>query len=82
MTFYNFIETERNKLASKIKREVVKVRRQLALQKGEKLLSDDEINRSAIDETASEGEGGGDKGVTTGGESSPERAMVSEQRNF
>ena len=45
---------EHSKLASRIKREVVKVRRQLALQKGEKLLSDDELNQTV--DTASEAE--------------------------
>lgn len=35
---------ERNKLASKVKREIIKVRRQMALQQGERLLSDDDLN--------------------------------------
>ena len=38
------IFVERNKLASKVKREIIKVRRQMALQQGERLLSDDDLN--------------------------------------
>ena len=38
------VVVERNKLASKVKREIIKVRRQMALQQGERLLSDDELN--------------------------------------
>ena len=65
-------------MATKLKREIVKVRRQLALQKGERLFSDDDDVMSpatANESTASEAE---DKSQDddAGDESSPERQVV------
>ena len=69
--------SERNKVATKMKREVVKVRRQLALQKGERLLSDDDDDvmspATAAESTASEAE----EKSPDEHEESPERTAVS-----
>ena len=71
--------SERNKLVTKLKREIVKVRRQLALQKGERLLSDDDDVMSPVtanESTASEAEEDKSQDDDGGDKSSPERQVV------